>query len=59
MNRKQLIVCFCFVAVFAIAIHHFWVCGRLFDVGDMLHHEWFAAAFCAFGVGFALGDVME
>lgn len=25
----------------SILIHHFLICGRLFDIGDFLHHETF------------------
>jgi hypothetical protein len=31
-----------------IVIHHFLICGRLFDLKDILHHEFFwAVAFTA------------
>ena len=59
MNRKDLVSVFCFVAVFAIVIHHFIICGRLFDFGDILHHEWFAVAFGAFGAGFVVGGYVD
>ena len=59
MKHKEIVITLCFVAVLAIVIHHFIVCGRLFDLGDILHHEWFAVAFAAFGVGLIVGEYME
>ncbi|MCW4015204.1 MAG: hypothetical protein NWF06_02435 [Candidatus Bathyarchaeota archaeon] len=31
-------------------IHHLIICGRLFDVSDMLHHEFFEAIFFTAGI---------
>ncbi len=31
-------------------IHHVWITGRLFDVGDMLHHEFFEAILLTAGI---------
>ena len=59
MKCKELVIVFCFVAVLAIIIHHFIVCGRLFDLGDILHHEWFAVAFGAFGAGLVVGEYID
>ena len=59
MKRKEIVAMFCFVVVLAIVIHHFIICGRLFDLGDILHHEWFAVTFAAFGVGLIVGEYME
>jgi hypothetical protein len=35
----------------AILVHHFLVCGRLFDVGDFMHHEVFLVIILAFTGG--------
>ncbi|MCW4016762.1 MAG: hypothetical protein NWF06_10365 [Candidatus Bathyarchaeota archaeon] len=53
MEWKKLVVIFCFVAFLVIVVHHWLICGRIFDVGDMLHHEFFAFGFLSFGVGFS------
>jgi hypothetical protein len=31
-------------------IHHIWITGRPFDIGDMLHHEFFEAIFLTAGI---------
>jgi len=60
MNKtKEIVISLCFLVFGAIIIHHFFVCGRLFDLADILHHEWFAVTFLAFGVGLTVGDLME
>jgi hypothetical protein len=33
-----------------IVIHHFLICGRLFDLRDVLHHEFFWAIFFTAGL---------
>jgi len=33
-----------------IVIHHFLICGRLFDLRDILHHEFFWAIFFTAGL---------
>ena len=33
-----------------IVVHHFIICGRLFDVWDMIHHEFFEAIFFTAGI---------
>jgi hypothetical protein len=35
-----------------IVVHHVMICGRLFDVGDMIHHEFFEAIFFTAGIVF-------
>ena len=35
-----------------IVVHHAMICGRLFDVGDMIHHEFFEAIFFTAGIVF-------
>jgi len=34
-----------------ILMHHLIYCSTLFDVRDVLHHEFFAGVFIAFGMG--------
>jgi len=34
-----------------VLIHHLIYTSRLFDIEDILHHEFFAGAFIAFGIG--------
>lgn len=34
-----------------ILIHHLIITSKLFDIGDILHHEFFAGVFIAFGIG--------
>ncbi len=34
-----------------ILIHHLIITSKLFDVNDILHHEFFAGVFIAFGAG--------
>ena len=60
MNKtKEVIIILCFLVFGAIIIHHFIDCGRLFDLADILHHEWFAVTFLAFGVGLTVGEYVE
>jgi len=33
-----------------IVIHHFIICGRFFDLADILHHEFFEAIFFTAGL---------
>lgn len=35
----------------AILVHHFLICGRLFDINDFLHHEVFLVLVLAFTGG--------
>ena len=44
-----------FVLVLAgllVVVDHVIICGRLFDVGDMLHHEFFEAILFTAGIVF-------
>ncbi len=34
-----------------ILVHHLIITSRLIDVRDILHHEFFAGVFIAFGIG--------
>jgi len=34
-----------------VLIHHLIISSRLFDLNDILHHEFFAGVFIAFGIG--------
>jgi len=49
MKTKKLGIIFILVGLLII-LHHFVISGRLFDVGDMLHHEFFEAIFLAAGI---------
>jgi hypothetical protein len=43
-SSNGVIVGFVFVVLgLLIVVHHFLICGRLFDLRDMLHHEFFEA----------------
>ncbi|PVX27872.1 MAG: hypothetical protein CW716_00025 [Candidatus Bathyarchaeum sp.] len=42
-----------------IAIHHFLICGRLFDIDDILHHEFFWAIFFTAGLTLLLVSVFD
>lgn len=37
----MVLVAFMLIVAGSILVHHFLICGRLFDVGDFLHHEVF------------------
>jgi len=37
-----------------VLLHHLLSTGRLFDVEDILHHEFFVGVFIAFGIGVLL-----
>ena len=59
MNKKTIIILFSFILFVAITVHHVIVCGRIFDLVDMLHHEIFSFVFLAFGIGLTIGAVLE
>lgn len=40
-----------FALASSIFMHHFIICGRWVDWGDILHHEFFAFTSIAFGIG--------
>jgi hypothetical protein len=42
-----------------IVVHHVWVCGRLFDLGDILHHEFFEAILFTAGIVLLLTSLMK
>jgi hypothetical protein len=45
------------VVAILILMHHLIYHSRLFDVRDVLHHEFFAGVFIAFGMGaFLFGE---
>lgn len=35
----------------SIIAHHYLTCGRFADIGDILHHEYFASIMFAFAIG--------
>lgn len=53
MNKATLyILLFLCIAVgSAIMVHHFMICGRVLDVDQVLHHEFFASVLFAFSLG--------
>jgi len=59
MDLKKLAVVVCFAVFLAVTLHHFLVCGRLFDLADMLHHEFFACLLFAFGSGLTVSYALE
>lgn len=59
MNLRLGIMVVCVMAFLAITIHHLIVCGRLFDLSDMLHHEFFSFLFLAFGGGLGASYFLE
>ena len=60
MNTKKIIaIIACILLFVAITVHHVIVSGRLFDLGDMLHHEFFSFILLAFAVGLGLGELLQ
>ena len=51
---SQTLLLLCLFVFFGVTIHHFVVCGRFFDLADMLHHEFFSFVCLAFGLGSTL-----
>ena len=57
---KARILGFVFVLVgLLILIHHFLISGRIFDLADILHHEFFEAVFFTAGLVLLLTSVIE
>jgi hypothetical protein len=51
MEKTMRIVGFIFVLLgLLIVLHHFIISGRFFDLGDILHHEFFEAIFFTGGL---------
>jgi hypothetical protein len=51
MEKTMRIVGFIFVLLgLLIVFHHFIISGRFFDLGDILHHEFFEAIFFTGGL---------
>jgi len=42
-----------------IVVHHLLICGRLFDLGDILHHEFFEAICFTAGLTLLLTRVIN
>ncbi|MCK4320632.1 hypothetical protein KAW11_03360 [Candidatus Bathyarchaeota archaeon] len=51
MKPTTVIALFSIFAGILILIHHLVTMGRIFDVNDVLHHEFFAGITIAFGLG--------
>jgi hypothetical protein len=49
MKTKAFGIIFILLGLLAI-IHHFIINGRLFDIGDILHHEFFEAILLTAGI---------
>jgi hypothetical protein len=51
---------FVFIVVgLLIVFHHVLVSGRFFDLGDMLHHEFFEAIFFTAGLVLVLTNILN
>jgi len=59
MDTKKIAIIVCFAVFLAVTVHHYLICGRLFDLADMLHHEFFSFIFLSFGVGLASSCALE
>ncbi len=51
MKPTTVIAFFAISVGIIILIHHLVTIGRIFDVNDILHHEFFAGITIAFGLG--------
>jgi predicted membrane protein len=51
MKKNNLASLISIIVGILILIHHLIYTSRLFDMEDVLHHEFFAGVFIAFGVG--------
>jgi hypothetical protein len=49
----------CLIMALAISLHHFVISGKLFDLDDMLHHEFFLALFLGAGVGIIVQTILK
>jgi len=59
MKTKHILIILSFLLFIAITIHHYLICGRIFDLTDMLHHEFFSFILLAFAAGLGIGEVLE
>jgi hypothetical protein len=51
MEKTMRIIGFIFILLgLLIVLHHFVISGRFFDLGDILHHEFFEAIFLTAGL---------
>ena len=51
MKENNLVSLISIVVGILILMHHLVYCSTLFDVRDVLHHEFFAGGFIAFRMG--------
>jgi len=58
LNARTLGFVFILVGLL-IVFHHFLVSGRVFDLGDMLHHEFFEAIFFTAGLVLVLTSLLD
>jgi hypothetical protein len=51
MEKRLRILAFIFILLGLLGVlHHFIITGRLFDLGDILHHEFFESIFLTAGL---------
>ena len=50
IDSKTVAGCVFVVVGLLIVLHHLLICGRLFDLADILHHEFFEAIFLTAGL---------
>ena len=59
-KTKGMILGFVFVLLGLLSvIHHFLISGRLFDLGDMLHHEFIEAILFTTGIVLLLTTLLD
>jgi len=39
MNKKQFLGIIYYIIAVLVVLHHFWICGKWFELEDILHHE--------------------
>ena len=59
MDRKQILGIICMLVCPIVLLHQFVFYGKLLELKDVLHHEWFAFVFLAFGIGLLIGEGLE
>lgn len=59
MSRKTVIALLCICVFFLILLHQFLVYGSFLELKDVLHHEFFAFLFLAFGAGVLFSEGLE
>lgn len=57
--RRKVVNIIALLILISTVIHHFLICGRLFDINDFLHHESIMAAAIFFIAGSYVKDIIE